>query len=83
MANGAMPPTFVAVFAFVAVLAQSAGAPPYAPYFSPRSTRPRLRAQILAELGVRHMRLLTNHHVSRTGLGVYGLEVVETLPLPA
>ncbi len=40
-------------------------------------------AQILAELGVRHMRLLTNHHVSRTGLGVYGLEVVETLPLPA
>lgn len=40
-------------------------------------------AQILAELGVRHMRLLTNHQVNRTGLVAYGLEVVETLPLPA
>ncbi|MDZ4265143.1 MAG: 3,4-dihydroxy-2-butanone-4-phosphate synthase [Mycobacterium sp.] len=40
-------------------------------------------AQILADLGVRHMRLLTNHQVNRTGLGAYGLEVVETLPLPA
>ncbi|CAA0133209.1 Riboflavin biosynthesis protein RibBA [Mycolicibacterium vanbaalenii] len=40
-------------------------------------------AQILAHLGVRHMRLLTNHQVNRSGLGAYGLEVVETLPLPA
>ena len=40
-------------------------------------------AQILADLGVRHMRLLTNHQVSRTELVGYGLEVVETLSLPA
>ncbi|MDO0975339.1 3,4-dihydroxy-2-butanone-4-phosphate synthase [Mycolicibacterium frederiksbergense] len=40
-------------------------------------------AQILADLGVGRMRLLTNHQVTRTGLAGYGLEVVETLPLPA
>lgn len=40
-------------------------------------------AQILADLGVRHMRLLTNNELTRMCLVAYGLEVVETLPLPA
>lgn len=40
-------------------------------------------AQILADLGVRRMRLLTNQQVTRTDLFGYGLEVVETLALPA
>jgi 3,4-dihydroxy 2-butanone 4-phosphate synthase/GTP cyclohydrolase II len=38
-------------------------------------------AQILADLGVRRMRLLTNHPVKRIGLEAYGLEVIETVPL--
>jgi 3,4-dihydroxy 2-butanone 4-phosphate synthase/GTP cyclohydrolase II len=39
-------------------------------------------AQILADLGVRRMRLLTNNPVKRIGLQAYGLEVVETVQLP-
>jgi len=39
-------------------------------------------AQILADLGVRRMRLLTNHPVKRIGLEAYGLEVAETVQLP-
>jgi 3,4-dihydroxy 2-butanone 4-phosphate synthase / GTP cyclohydrolase II len=39
-------------------------------------------AQILGELGVRRMRLLTNNPVKRIGLEAYGLEVAETVPLP-
>lgn len=35
-------------------------------------------AQILADLGVRRMRLLTNNPVKRIGLEAYGLEVAET-----
>lgn len=38
-------------------------------------------AQILADLGVRRMRLLTNNPVKRIGLEAYGLEVAETLRL--
>jgi 3,4-dihydroxy 2-butanone 4-phosphate synthase/GTP cyclohydrolase II len=38
-------------------------------------------AQILADLGVRRMRLLTNNPVKRIGLEAYGLEVAETVPL--
>ncbi|MDT5064311.1 MAG: 3,4-dihydroxy 2-butanone 4-phosphate synthase / cyclohydrolase [Mycobacterium sp.] len=38
-------------------------------------------AQILADLGVRRMRLLTNNPVKRIGLEAYGLEVTETVPL--
>jgi 3,4-dihydroxy 2-butanone 4-phosphate synthase/GTP cyclohydrolase II len=41
-----------------------------------------LGAQILADLGVRRMRLLTNHPVKRIGLAAYGLEVAETVRLP-
>jgi 3,4-dihydroxy 2-butanone 4-phosphate synthase/GTP cyclohydrolase II len=42
-----------------------------------------LGAQILADLGVRRMRLMTNNPVKRIGLEAYGLEVTETVLLPA
>lgn len=38
-------------------------------------------AQILRDLGVRKMRLLTNNPKKRAGLAGYGLEVVEIIPL--
>ena len=38
-------------------------------------------AQILRSLGVRKMRLLTNNPRKIAGLGGYGLEVVERVPL--
>lgn len=38
-------------------------------------------AQILHDLGVRKMRLLTNNPKKRTGLVGYGLEIVENVPL--
>lgn len=38
-------------------------------------------AQILRDLGVRKMRLLTNNPTKRAGLAGYGLEIVETIPL--
>jgi 3,4-dihydroxy 2-butanone 4-phosphate synthase/GTP cyclohydrolase II len=41
-----------------------------------------LGAQILADVGVRQMRLLTNHPVKRIGLEAYGLEVVGAVCLP-
>ena len=37
--------------------------------------------QILVDLGVRRMRLLTNNPVKRAGLEGYGLEVVERIPI--
>jgi 3,4-dihydroxy 2-butanone 4-phosphate synthase/GTP cyclohydrolase II len=40
-----------------------------------------LGAQILRELGVRRLRLLTNNPRKIVGLGGYGLEVVERVPL--
>jgi 3,4-dihydroxy 2-butanone 4-phosphate synthase / GTP cyclohydrolase II len=40
-------------------------------------------AQVLADLGVRSMRLLTNNPTKRAGLEGYGLEIVERIPLPA
>lgn len=42
-----------------------------------------LGAQILAELGVRRMRLLTNNPRKYQGLSGYGLEIVERVPLSA
>lgn len=39
-------------------------------------------AQILVDLGVRSMRLLTNNPAKRVGLDGYGLEIVERVPLP-
>ncbi len=38
-------------------------------------------AQILADLGVRSMRLLTNNPAKRAGLEGYGLSIVERVPL--
>ena len=38
-------------------------------------------AQILCDLGVRKMRLLTNNPVKRVGLEGYGLKVVESIPI--
>jgi len=39
-------------------------------------------AQILVDLGVRTMRLLTNNPDKRAGLEGYGLEIVDRVPLP-
>ena len=39
-------------------------------------------AQILADLGVRSMRLLTNNPAKRAGLEGYGLEIIGRVPLP-
>ena len=38
-------------------------------------------AQILRELGVRKMRLMTNNPVKRVGLEAYGLEIKEIVPI--
>jgi 3,4-dihydroxy 2-butanone 4-phosphate synthase/GTP cyclohydrolase II len=38
-------------------------------------------AQILRELGVHKMRLMTNNPVKRVGLEAYGLEIVENVPI--
>ncbi len=38
-------------------------------------------AQILAELGVRQIRILTNNPGKRAGIGGYGVEIVERVPL--
>jgi 3,4-dihydroxy 2-butanone 4-phosphate synthase/GTP cyclohydrolase II len=38
-------------------------------------------AQILADLGVRQIRLMTNSPTKRVGLSGYGLEVIERIPL--
>lgn len=38
-------------------------------------------AQILGQLGVRKMRLLTNNPVKRVGLEAYGLEIIENVPI--
>lgn len=38
-------------------------------------------AQILRELGVHKMRLMTNNPVKRVGLEAYGLEIVENIPI--
>ena len=38
-------------------------------------------AQILRDLGVTKMRLITNNPVKRSGLEGYGIEIVETLPI--
>jgi len=40
-------------------------------------------AQILADLGVDRLRLMTNNPAKYTGLSHYGLEIVERIPLPS
>ncbi len=39
-------------------------------------------AQVLADLGIHSMRLLTNNPAKRAGLEGYGLQIVERVPLP-
>ena len=41
-----------------------------------------LGAQILVDLGVSSMRLLTNNPAKRVGLDGYGLQIVERVPMP-
>ncbi|MDD3875792.1 MAG: bifunctional 3,4-dihydroxy-2-butanone-4-phosphate synthase/GTP cyclohydrolase II [Bacteroidales bacterium] len=38
-------------------------------------------AQILRDLNVRKIRLITNNYTKRVGLAAYGLEIIETIPL--
>jgi 3,4-dihydroxy 2-butanone 4-phosphate synthase/GTP cyclohydrolase II len=38
-------------------------------------------AQILRNLGIKKMRLMTNNPVKRVGLEAYGLEIVENVPV--
>jgi 3,4-dihydroxy 2-butanone 4-phosphate synthase/GTP cyclohydrolase II len=57
-----------------------------APVPASEATDPRLRnfglgAQVLAHLGARAIRLLTNHPKRIVGLGGYGLEVIECVPI--
>ena len=57
-----------------------------APIAATRQARLRdfgLGAQVLAHLGARTIRLLTNHPRRIVGLGGYGLEVVECVPIRA
>ena len=49
--------------------------------FSPDARDYGVGAQILVDLGVSTMRLLTNNPTKRAGLEGYGLEIVERLPL--
>ena len=49
--------------------------------FAPDPREYGIGAQILTDLGVRRMRLLTNHPVKRAGLEGYGLEVVNLVPI--
>jgi len=49
--------------------------------FQPDARDYGIGAQILADLGVHKMRLLTNNPTKRVGLESYGLEVVERIPI--
>jgi 3,4-dihydroxy 2-butanone 4-phosphate synthase/GTP cyclohydrolase II len=49
--------------------------------FQPDARDYGIGAQILVDLGVRKMRLLTNNPTKRVGLESYGLEVTERVPI--
>src|SRR5206468_10571897 len=49
--------------------------------FAPDQRDYGIGAQILYDLGVRSMRLLTNNPLKRAGLEGYGLSIVERVPL--
>ncbi|MBI4295850.1 MAG: bifunctional 3,4-dihydroxy-2-butanone-4-phosphate synthase/GTP cyclohydrolase II [Chloroflexi bacterium] len=51
--------------------------------FSPDQRDYGIGAQILADLGLRRIKLLTNNPKKRVGLQAYGLEIVETVPIIA
>ena len=46
-----------------------------------RSARLRRRRQIISDLGIERLRLITNNPRKIAGLGGYGLEVVDRVPL--
>lgn len=52
-----------------------------APELAPEAREYGIGAQILADLGVTTMRLLTNHPAKRRGLEGYGLTIVEQVPI--
>ncbi|HLR31601.1 MAG TPA: GTP cyclohydrolase II, partial [Fodinibius sp.] len=49
--------------------------------FKPDHRRYGVGAQILRELGINKMRLMTNNPVKRVGLNSFGLEMVERVPI--
>lgn len=51
--------------------------------FAPDLREYDVSAQILLDLGVRNMRLLTNNPKKIVGLDIYGLRIVETVPIMA
>src|SRR5262249_15231639 len=61
--------------------AGSGAQPPAAEPSAPRLRNFGLGAQVLTHLGVRTIRLLTNHPRRIVGIGGYGLEVVECVPI--
>ena len=60
---------------------RGAGGGPPRRALPPDSREYGIGAQILADLGVRRMRLLTNNPVKYSGLGGFGLDIAERLPL--
>ena len=65
----------------VSLEAELGGKPAAADPSDPRLRNFGLGAQVLAHLGVRTIRLLTNHPRRIVGIGGYGLEVVECVPI--
>ena len=51
--------------------------------FAPDPRQYGVGAQILIDLGVKKMRLLTNNPQKRVGLEAFGLEIVEQVPILA
>ena len=49
--------------------------------FRPDEREYGIGAQILVDLGVKQLRLLTNNPAKRVGLEAYGLEIVERVPI--
>jgi 3,4-dihydroxy 2-butanone 4-phosphate synthase/GTP cyclohydrolase II len=49
--------------------------------FKPDAREYGIGAQILYDIGVRKMRLLTNNPTKRVGLASFGLEIVECVPI--
>ena len=66
---------------FAGAAASAAGEPTAKPSRAPALTDFGLGAQVLAHLGARTVRLLTNNPRRIVGLGGYGIEVVECVPI--
>jgi 3,4-dihydroxy 2-butanone 4-phosphate synthase/GTP cyclohydrolase II len=68
-------------FAGGASVASANEPPPSKPARAPALTDFGLGAQVLAHLGARTVRLLTNNPRRIVGLGGYGIEVIECVPI--